>query len=53
MKRVAAYKEALEAATEKGISTVPGNKDWLTLWAEIRKNNGMEEPFGLQVLAIK
>jgi uncharacterized protein len=52
-KRVAVYKEALEAATEKGISTVPGNKDWLALWTEVRKKNGMVEPFGLQVLAIK
>jgi hypothetical protein len=52
-KRVAAYKEALEAATEKGVSTVPGNKEWLAIWADVRKKNGMEEPFGLQVLAIK
>jgi hypothetical protein len=52
-KRVAVYKDALEAATEKGISTAPGNKDWLALWAEFRKKNGMEQPFGLQVLAIK
>jgi len=52
-KRVAAYKEALEAATEKGISTAPGNKQWMALWDEIRKKNGTEESFGLQVLAIK
>jgi hypothetical protein len=52
-RRVAVYKDALEAATEKGISTAPGNKDWLALWAEFRKKNGMEQPFGLQVLAIK
>jgi TRAP transporter TAXI family solute receptor len=51
-KRVALYKEALEAATDKGYSTVPGNKEWLALWAEVRKKSGQEKPFGLEVLAL-
>ena len=51
-KRVALYKEALEAATDKGLSTVPGNKQWLALWDEFRKKNGQEKPFGLEVLAL-
>jgi uncharacterized protein len=52
-KRVALYKEALEAATDKGLSTVPGNKDWVALWAEFRKKSGQEKPFGHEVLAIQ
>ncbi|HEX5778428.1 MAG TPA: TAXI family TRAP transporter solute-binding subunit [Xanthobacteraceae bacterium] len=51
-KRVALYKEALETATDKGFSTVPGNKQWLALWEEVRKKNGHEKPFGLEVLAL-
>ena len=51
-KRVALYKEALETATDKGLSTVPGNKQWLALWDELRKKNGQEKPFGLEVLAL-
>lgn len=51
-KRVALYKEAMEAATDKGLSTVPGNKDWLALWADTRKKGGHEKPFGRQVLEI-
>jgi TRAP-type uncharacterized transport system substrate-binding protein len=52
-KRVALYKEALEAATDKGLSTVPGNKDWVALWAEFRKKAGQEKPFGQAVLELK
>ena len=52
-KRVALYKEALEAATDKGLSTVPGNKDWVALWADYRKKAGQEKPFGQAVLEIK
>jgi uncharacterized protein len=51
-KRVALYKEALEAATDKGLSTVPGNKDWVALWTEFRKKAGQEKPFGQEVLAL-
>lgn len=50
--RVKVYKEALEAATDKGLSTVPGNKDWVALWAEYRKKNGLEKSFGEEVLAL-
>jgi TRAP transporter TAXI family solute receptor len=52
-KRVALYKEAMEAATDKGLSTVPGNKDWVALWGEYRKKGGQEKPFGEEVLALK
>jgi TRAP transporter TAXI family solute receptor len=52
-KRVALYKEALEAATDKGLSTVPGNKDWVALWADYRKKAGQEKPFGQAVLELK
>jgi uncharacterized protein len=52
-KRVALYKEALEAATEKGLSTVPGNKEWVAMWTEVRKKGGHEKPFGEEVLALK
>lgn len=52
-KRSALYKEALESATEKGLSTVPGNKEWLAVWAETRKKGGHEKPFGQTVLELK
>jgi hypothetical protein len=31
---------------------VPGNKDWVALWAEFRKKAGQEKPFGQEVLAL-
>ncbi len=52
-KRATLYREALEAATEKGFSTVPGNKEWAALWDELRKKNDQEKPYGLYVLAIQ
>lgn len=50
--RVKLYKDALEAATDKGLSTVPGNKQWVALWEEFRKKDGQAEPFGHAVLAL-
>lgn len=52
-KRVALYRATLEAATEKGMSTVPDNKDWVAFWAGERKKAGMDKPFGEEVLALK
>lgn len=52
-KRSQLYKDALEAATDKGLSTVPGNKEWLAIWAETRKQGGHEKPFGQMVLELK
>ena len=51
--RVTGYKAALEMATEKGMSTVPGNKDWVALWANYRKEHGMAKSFGEEILALK
>jgi len=50
--RVTGYKAALEMATEKGMSTVPGNKDWVALWANYRKEHGMAKSFGEEILAL-
>ena len=50
--RVKGYKAALEMATEKGMSTVPGNKDWVALWANYRKEHGMAKSFGEEILAL-
>jgi hypothetical protein len=50
--RVKAYKAALEMATEKGLSTVPGNKDWVALWANYRKEHGLTKSFGEEILAL-
>ena len=51
--RAAGYRAALEAATEKGLSTVPGDKEWLAFWAEYRKQHGMAKSFGEEVLALQ
>jgi TRAP transporter TAXI family solute receptor len=50
--RVKAYKTALEMATDKGLSTVPGNKDWVALWANYRKEHGLAKSFGEEILAL-
>lgn len=50
--RVKAYRAALEAATDKGLSTVPGNKEWVALWTDYRKQNGLSKSFGEEVLAL-
>jgi TRAP transporter TAXI family solute receptor len=50
--RVKAYKDALEAATEKGMSTVPTNKEWIAFWQNWRKQNGMAKSFGEEILAL-
>jgi TRAP transporter TAXI family solute receptor len=50
--RVKAYKAALEMATDKGLSTVPGNKDWVALWANYRKEHGLVKSFGEEILAL-
>jgi hypothetical protein len=50
--RVKAYKAALEMATDKGLSTVPGNKDWVALWANYRKEHGLTKSFGEEILAL-
>jgi hypothetical protein len=52
-KRSELYKDALEAATEKGLSTVPGNKEWVALWDETRKKAGHDKTFGQMVLELK
>lgn len=50
--RVAAYKDALEAATDKGLSTVPGNKDWVAFLNDFRKQRGITQTMGEAVLAL-
>jgi len=52
-KRADAYKAAMAAATAKGITIAADNKDWAAFWASYRKQNGMEKPFGEDVLAMQ
>jgi hypothetical protein len=50
--RVKAYKAALDAAQDKGLYTVPGNKKWVAFWQDYRKQNGLGKSFGEEVLAL-
>jgi TRAP transporter TAXI family solute receptor len=50
-KRVALFQQTMQAASKKGLETVPANKEWVAMWDEARKKSG--QAFGLDVLALK
>jgi hypothetical protein len=50
--RVDAYKAALDAAQDKGLYTVPGDKKWTAFWQDYRKQHGLSKSFGEEILAL-
>lgn len=50
--RVKGFQAAVAAAEKQGIKVEPGNEAWNTFWTEYRKANGMQTPYGLQVIAL-
>ncbi|UCE30086.1 MAG: TAXI family TRAP transporter solute-binding subunit [Burkholderiales bacterium] len=51
--RAKAFKAAMAEAEQKGIEVQPGNAPWMALWTDYRKQHGMGEPFGRQVLSMQ
>lgn len=47
-----AYRDAMAAADNKGISIEPGNAKWKSFWMEFRAANGISKPFAEEVLAL-
>lgn len=50
--RIEAYQAALDAATDKGLSTVPDNKDWVAFWNAYRNEQGITQSMGEAVRAL-
>jgi uncharacterized protein len=52
-KRESAYRAAVQAAEKSGVSVDPGNEKWVALWKDHRQRNGLDRPFGEEVLSLQ
>jgi len=50
--RVKVFHEALDAAADEGINTVPSDKKWVAFWADFKKSHGVTHTFGEEVQAL-